>query len=407
MCSSYDTFFEFPHDLPVLMSKNWLRFTFHRDHLCVVIIALALTGAFGALFDWLGLKNPYQKSVSANSLSETVFQGEQDDAVAVADNIIVVDLGTHVNRNYIAGVLQTLSGMEPIAVGIDAVFPQPSDHKADSCLTSALTAMRQRVVMARMTDEDGNTIQSYFADSLDLKSGSALLDIDQAGVVHTFCPVQQDGDTAMVALLNNIWNDHYGITQSLELRKTPLIIDYNAECRIISAEQLQDYAEDINGRIVLIGVASNGTDVMRVPSRRAYMPGVEIHAACLETLHNTTRYPIEVNFLINLLIAFALSYAFEVLLTAIQTHLPQAQRPWAVFFREWLRSSYLTNIVLVPLLTILTIIMINATIQGRFYNFTLIFTAIVLVPESRNIYKAALAALRVKYNFNWIKQSLL
>ncbi|MBR1543444.1 MAG: CHASE2 domain-containing protein [Muribaculaceae bacterium] len=389
------------------MGKSWMRFVFHPDHLIVVVIALLLTWAFAALFDVLGMKNPYQKSVSANSLSETVFQYEGDDEVSVTDNVVVIDLGTRANRMNVAGVLAALDSIEPLAIGVDAIFAQPSAREADSCLTATLSAMRTPVVMARMTDDDGNTVQSYFADSLGLRSGSVMLDVDNSGVVHTFCAIQENGDSSMVAMLNDLWNDRYGLEQGLELRTTPLLVDYHTDCRVIPAEQVADRADEIAGRIALIGVTSTGGDVVRVPTARVYMPGVEVHAACLETLHNTEEYPQEIPFWVNLIIAMALSYTFEVLLTLIQKHLPAARRPLSVFMREWLRNSYLTNVVLLPMLTVLTILMINATLHGRYYMFTFIFTAIVLVPESRNIYKALLAALRMKWDGKWLQNNLL
>lgn len=390
------------------MRQSWMRFVFHPDHMIVVVIALLLTWAFAALFDVLGLKNPYQKSVSANSLSEMVFQYESDDdQVAVSDNVVVIDLGTRANRTYVAEVLTALDSVGPIAIGVDAIFQHPSTPETDNRLVGALAAMSTPVVMARMTDDDGNAVQSFFVDSLGLRSGSVMLDVDNSGVVHTFCAIQEDGDSSMVAMLNALWNDHYGIEQNLGLRTTPLLVDYHTDCRVIPAEQVEDYADDIEGRIALIGVTTTGGDVVRVPTSRVYMPGVEVHAACLETLHNTAEYPREIPFWVNLLIAIALSYTFEVLLTFIQTHLPEARRPLAVFFREWLRNSYLTNVVLLPMLTVLTILMINATLHGRYYMFTFIFTAIVLVPESRSIYKAILAALRVKWDGPWLRNTLL
>ena len=165
-------------------------------------------------------------------------------------------------------------------------------------------------------------------------------------------------------------------------------------------------ADDIEGRIVLIGVASTGGDTFRVPVERAYMSGVEVHAVSLATLHDTKSYPWHVPFILNLLIAFVVCYVFEVLLSLVLSWLPKNNRPWVIFLREWIKSSYLTNIVLLPLLMLLTILMLNATMHGRYYMLTFIFTAVVLVVESRYIYKAAITALTTKYSWPWLKNSI-
>ena len=78
-----------------------------------------------------------------------------------------------------------------------------------------------------------------------------------------------------------------------------------------------------------------------------------------------------------------------------------------MFLKEWVKNSYLTNIVLLPLLAVITIVLMNAMLHGRHYQLTLIFTAVVLVVEARNIYKAAITALRVKHNWAFLRNSLI
>lgn len=386
--------------------RRVLRYIFHFDHLVIVMLALLLTFAVGLIFDALGLKNPYLKSVSHNSLTETYYQyATTEGEIAVNDNIVIVDWGLNASREHIADVLAKLGDMEPIAVGLDAIFPHPSSSVAtDQKLKDALKRLGHKVVLAQMTDEEGEKLTTYFADSLGLRSGSIMLNVDNE-TVHTFSALQE-GDSSMVAILNELWNAHYGIANPLQLRNDPITIDYAHDFKVISSEELDDYADDIKDRIVLVGSVTAGTDVVRVPTRRAYMSGVEIHALCLETLHDMREYPHVVPLEVNILLAFVLCYVMELLLCLLQTRFPTTKKPWAIFFREWVKSSYLTNIVLVPLLAIMTIFMINATLSGRYYQLTFIFTAVVLVVESRNIYRAAITALRAKYSWPWLDKSL-
>lgn len=387
--------------------RSWLRYIFHFDHLIVVIMALLLTIAVGMLFNALGLKNPYLKSVSTNSLTETFYRyTTADDNVAMSDNIVVVDWGLNVNRDYVAGLLADIDSMQPLAVGLDAVFPyRGSDRATDARLAHVLERMRPRLVMAQMTDDDGQVVKSFCADSLELRSGSVMLDMDDE-TVHTFTALQ-NGDSAMVAILNDLWNAHYGIDNGFKLKESPITIDYDHDFLVINGDEIDAYADEIKDHIVLVGSVTAGTDVARVPTQRAYMSGVEIHAACLETLHDLREYPHQVPVWVNVLLAFALCYVMELLLCLVQTRMPATKRPWAIFIKEWVKNSYLTNIVLLPLLAIITIFMIHATLNGRHYMLTFIFTAVVLVVESRNIYRAAIAAFRAKYSWKWLDYSLI
>lgn len=387
--------------------RSWLRYIFHFDHLIVVIMALLLTIAVGMLFNALGLKNPYLKSVSTNSLTETFYRyTTADDNVAMSDNIVVVDWGLNVNRDYVAGLLADIDSMQPLAVGLDAVFPyRGNDSATDARLAHVLERMRPRLVMAQMTDDDGQVVKSFCADSLELRSGSVMLDMDDE-TVHTFTALQ-NGDSAMVAILNDLWNAHYGIDNGFKLKESPITIDYDHDFLVINGDEIDAYADEIKDHIVLVGSVTAGTDVARVPTQRAYMSGVEIHAACLETLHDLREYPHQVPVWVNVLLAFALCYVMELLLCLVQTRLPATKRPWAIFIKEWVKNSYLTNIVLLPLLAIITIFMIHATLNGRHYMLTFIFTAVVLVVESRNIYRAAIAAFRAKYSWKWLDYSLI
>ena len=203
-----------------------LRYIVHFDHWVIVVMALLLTFVLSLVFNLLHLKNPYQKSMSGNALTETYYQyaSNQGDNVT-SDNIVVVDVGARINRAHIADLLSQIDSLQPLAVGVDAIFPYPSDETTDRELMRVLETMSAKVVLAQMTDDDGNIIKSFFVDSLGLKSGSSMLNLDD-NTVHTFSAIQ-DQDTTMIALLNEKWNRHYGIHQGLEYKEDPIPIDYN------------------------------------------------------------------------------------------------------------------------------------------------------------------------------------
>lgn len=384
-----------------------LRYIFHYDHWIIVAMALLLTWLLSLLFDALGLKNPYKKSVSTQSLIE-MFQNYSADneQIAQSSNVVIVDIGSETSRAKIAHTLSVIDSLEPLAVGVDVIFARPNDAQADSALKQALTEMASPMVMASVMD-DGKTqqVKSFFADSLQLNSGSVMLEAED-NTVKSFKALQ-GSDTSFVALLNKFWNEEYDIKEKFSLKDEPISIDFNHDCAVVPADSVAMHEDDIAGRIVLVGDATTGSDMKRIPARKGVMPGVMVHAMSLETLHNMDGYPSHMSLLCNLLIAFVFCYVLELLLSLIQTKLPNTRKPWAMFLKEWVKNSYLTNIVLVPVLAVATIFMMNASVHGRYYQLTLIFTAVVLVVEARNIYRAAIPALRVKHNWAFLRNSLI
>ncbi len=387
--------------------KKVLKYIFHYDHLIIVVMAFTLTFLFSLVFDALGLKNPYKKSVSTHSFVETFNRyAATQEIMATSDNVVVVDVGGGPNRGKMASVLNKVDSLDPMAVGIDVIFATPGEKAVDEQLMQAINSMKSHVVLATAKPEGSKQVlKSYFADSLGIKSGHVMLGIDEKEVL-TFNAIQE-GDTSMVAHLNKMWNEYYDIKEPFSLREDPILIDYNVDCAVVPAENLDSCAEMIEDHIVLIGDASSGSDIKRVPTEKGVMPGVMIHALCLETLHSMEGYPKTVSFAWNLLLAFVLCYVMELLLSLVQTKLPDTRKPWAVFLKEWIKNSYLTNIVLLPLLAVITIVLMNAMLHGRHYQLTLIFTAVVLVVEARNIYKAAITALRVKHDWAFLRNSLI
>ena len=387
--------------------KKVLKYIFHYDHWIIVAMALLLTWLLSLAFDALGLKNPYKKSVTAHSLVKTYnnYVSSQE-KIAMASDVVIVDIGAEANRSKIAAILSEIDSLQPTAVGVDVIFARHGDPAADEQLMRALSAMKDFVVLgAAKPDGSANMLKSYFADSLGLKSGLVMLGVDENEVL-TFKAVN-DGDTSILAHLNKLWNDEFDIRERFSLREDPILIDYNNDCLVVSADSLDNFPELIEDHIVFVGDASTGSDMKRVPTEKGVMPGVKIHALALQTLHAMDDYPTTVPFLWNVLLAFALCYVMELLLSLVQTKLPNTRKPWAIFLKEWIKNSYLTNIVLLPMLAVMTILMTNALLHGRNYQLVFIFTAVVLVVEARNIYKAAVIALRTKHDWAFLRNSLI
>ncbi|MBO4813538.1 MAG: CHASE2 domain-containing protein [Muribaculaceae bacterium] len=387
--------------------KKVLKYILHYDHWIIASMALLLTFLLSLAFDAMGLKNPYKKSVSAHSFVETFNKyAATQEKVATSDNVVIVDIGGEANRSKIASILSKIDSLQPMAVGVDVIFARRGEKESDEQLMQVLSSMKESVVLgAAKPAGSANVIKSYFADSLGIRSGLVMLGVDENEVL-TFNALQ-DGDSSMIAHLNKMWNDSYNIKEPFGLREDPILIDYNIDCAVVNADSLDNCADMIEDHIVIVGDASTGSDMKRIPTVKGVMPGVMIHAIGLETLHSMDGYPKSIPLIWNILLAFVLCYVMELLLSLVQTKLPNTRKPWAIFLKEWIKNSYLTNIVLLPMLAVITIFMMNAMMHGRNYQLTLIFTAVVLVVEARNIYKAAVIALRTKHDWAFLRNSLI
>lgn len=385
--------------------KKFFKYLLNYDHWIIVAMALVLTLLLFLLMHLLGIRNLLNGETNA-SLMQTYYNNNDIDTLVRHDNVVIVDIGD-ANREEIARALQLVDSMQPVVVGLDVVFKDRKDPRTDSVLIDVLANMKCDVVMAEWEDA-GGLAKSFFADSLRLESGRAHFKNDS---VITEFQLHQQGTPAFATLLFEKWRKRNGETIHVtkdDLASVFLKYELLNNYTIIKADSLPGKStERLRNRVVLLGDASTDyKDVYVTP--KGPMHGVIVHALCFETLNSMEHLPYAVPMLLNIMLALLLGYLLELLLSYIHVKLAHSKSLGAKFFRDWLENSSLTNVVLLVFVVVLTILMLNAQLNhGRFYNVPLIFTMLVMVLESRNIYQAAVRTLRQKYNWKLLKDSLI
>ena len=384
--------------------KKILKYLLHFDHWIIVTIAMVLTALLWLLFDAMSIKNPFKQNVSGNSFMDTYYAfSDRSDLVPNAD-IVVVDIGHEHNRELLANCLTEIDSLKPRAIGVDIIFEHPDpDSVENAAFIHAICNISSPMVFAAVKATRGGKaefVRSFFADSLSLICGNAAFQLDN-NTIHSFQPITNDGDTAFTAKLLELWG-----SRNIDLKAQTTPIEFDNQFLIIPLDSIKAYSELIENGIVLVGDASSINDTYRTPIGNR--SGVECHAYCLKTLHDMEHYPYQMSTFWNALIAIVLCYVLELMLSWVHTGLSHRKKTWSLFLREWIEGSFLTNIVLLPIVAIVTLVMMNEALNNwRFFNASLIFTSLIMLIESRNIYQALIKALREKHNWSFLNKSLI
>lgn len=261
--------------------------------LCVSVVALLLS---------LLLSNPLSASLSGifssperNDFRITDLYAQVAESRPVRqfdDRIVLVDIG-HADRSEIAEYLQILSFCDPKAVGIDINFGRPTDAMTDSVLTEALAMLPQAILPLGVEDcgDDRFRITDcpfFYSDASNRAYGVVNLPSEKENAsIREFATdykIEGRGKTPSFVMA---LADMGGEGASAEARKRGNqheTIDYpSREFRIIPIEEIEQNAEALAGRYVLVGAMVESTDMHSTPIN-SYMAGMQIHAYSLSTL---------------------------------------------------------------------------------------------------------------------------
>lgn len=206
------------------------------------------------------------------------------------DNIVIVDIGM-MDRYEIAGLLEIVSLCGPRVVGLDVMFEQEMD--GDSVLLQAIEANGSTLVMPVTVRQgaDGHYAlgeRSYFHTPRCDDAGVVNLPGKvEGGTIREFATSFRMSDgtewpSFVVAVAEKA--DPEAMRRLRERGNRLEVIDYpSREFTVIPGEQLFDRAEEITGKIVLIGALNDLGDMHSTPVN-SYLSGVRIHASALSTI---------------------------------------------------------------------------------------------------------------------------
>lgn len=299
-----------------------------------------------------------------NDFTITDFYNIVADSRAISyldTNIVIVNIDKS-DRNDIAEMLEIISLCGPKAIGVDVMFSEP--REGDEVLFDALNDCQAVVLPIGMKPTDSSEsfrvyVSPFFynpdsQDSLKLATAeyaATSMPSKYAGsMVREMRPffVVSSGDTILsfaTALARIADPESY---EELRNRRHKLesICFHSRRFRIIEPEELMTYADELTGKIVILGALNEMEDLHPTPVDGA-MPGVLIHAHSTATILDRaymTTLPKWFNILLGFIACFSIVYTHIVLNPGIKglvIRLLQVALLWIVVqLGYWLFINY-------------------------------------------------------------------
>ena len=261
------------------------------------LISTILIGAIAALLmlalpNW-GLLDPVSRSFDSFSFTDLYYSlYRNSDNAKRNDRIVIIDT-SHKTRGEIASTIDKLMAYEPATVGIDIIFDRPTgDTLGTQQLQNTVARHSNNLVAITKlldyndeTQEFGTTSSSALDNELTHRAYSNLKSIGEGGYVRNYTLWRNvAGDTlgSFASVLASRYRVLFG-GSAIAPEQVDGIIDFMPQrFNIINADSLHLYADEIMGRIVLLGNVSNEEDVHYTPMGK--MNGTIIHAYTIDTL---------------------------------------------------------------------------------------------------------------------------
>lgn len=231
-------------------------------------------------------------------------------------DIIIVDIAD-AEREDIADILTIIGDLHPAAVGLDVTFNEP--RPGDEHLLDAIAGCPNTVMAIGVSEVPGNKGKflvddySYFYPDLRKSYSHGVINLPSkfsGATIRSFMPefIGANGDTLRSLSLALAEAARPEATEKIKSRKNKtLLIDFpNRAFTIIPWYEVPDNAENIAGKIILIGSTAETEDAHATPINTK-MSGVLIHAYATSTILRDAEYT-AVGRAVNMSIAFILCF---------------------------------------------------------------------------------------------------
>ena len=388
--------------------KTW-RFIFNRDHLLITIGAFILLGVLSFITFNVSFLNPVAKALKAFSVTDLFFDiqhyGKPDESGAIA----VVDITDVGDRGEIASLLERVALCDPACIGVDAIFEGVrSDAEGNARLMEVVDAYKDKMVFTcKLTDYDGkegcftSSVHSFFADSISVSEGFANLKNNMDDLPVRKLGVKgrlgQDVVRSFPAAVVERYSGH-----PIENHGEDWLINYrNVDFRVVAPDDIEDAADCLEGKIVLLGGVREERDMHSSPVGK--MPGVMIQAYSVDTLIGK-----KVSYLpswMNWILAFVLCWMFQILVdSAVRTTGNGRHVVPATFLKEAYIMPGITFLVCSVILSYFTFLIFSK--RGFCIDIALILIMLALTLESRKLYRSSIIALSKRYSWRFLKKSV-
>ena len=213
------------------------------------------------------------------------------------DRIVVINIG-HSDRYEIAEALSLLSLFGPKVVGIDINF-ENNISEDDYLLVEAIKSLPASVLPLGVTQNEENPSEfsikekPFFYGEEGLNYGVVNLpQTIENGTIRDYAisfPTSQGNLPSFPLALAEIYNPR-GLENLNKHNSGTGVISYHSKhFKIIGLNDIEDNADDLSDKIVLIGSLDDSSDIFATPIN-FHTPGILIHASALSTILDRVWY---------------------------------------------------------------------------------------------------------------------
>lgn len=384
-------------------------FILNRDHLLITIGAFILLGVLSFITFNISFFNPVGKALKAFSVTDLFFEIQSYGKPGESGVIAVVDISDVGERGEIASILERVALCDPACVGVDAIFEgYRSDAEGNAMLTEVVNAYKDKLVFTcKLTDYDSgagcftSSVHSFFADSVTVFEGFANLKNNMDNLpVRKLGVKSKLGQEEVLSFPAAVVERYSGHT--LENHGEDWLINYrNVNFRVVSPDDIEEEADFLEGKIVLLGGVREERDMHSSPVGK--MPGVLIQAHSVDTLIGK-----KVRYLpswINWVLAFVLCWLFQITVEAAVRTTGSGRRVVpATFMRESRIIPGITLFICSAILSYLTFLLFSK--WGFCVNLATILMMFAFTLESRKLYRSSIIALSKRYSNRFLQNSV-
>ena len=387
---------------------SW-RFFFHRDHLFIALGAFVLLGVLSFVTFNISFLNPVSKALKAFNVTDLFFDIQHYGPSEESGAIAIVDISDVAERGDIAVLLERVALCSPACIGVDAIFEgRRGDTEGNVRLKEVVETYRDHLVFTcKLTDYDSQAgcfnaaVHSFFVDSLPVREGYANLknNLDNLPVrkLSVRNRLGQDVVLSFPAAVVAQYSGH-----PIENHGEDWLINYrNVSFRVVEPDDIEEAADFLEGKIVLLGGVREERDMHASPIGK--MPGVVIQAHSVDTLmgKNVRYLPSWMNWLL----AFVLCYLFQVTVETVVIKTGNGRRivP-ATYLKESRTMPGITLFVCSAILSFLAFYIF--TKRGFCIDIAIVLTMFALTLESRKLYRSSIIALSKRYSGRFFQRSI-
>jgi len=385
-------------------------FFFHRDHLLIVLGAFLLLGILSFVTFKVSFLNPVAKALKAYSISDLYFEIQhfgktprESDAIAVVD---VTDLA---DREELALLLERIASCQPACMGIDVIFEGlKADSVGNERLREVAGMIRDNSVFAcKLVDYVSDSarftsaVRSFFAEEESVQEGYVNLVNNLDNLPIRDLSLERKSRSGPVTSFPAAVVERFS-GQDLGYKKKDFLINYRTvSFRVISPDDIEEQADFLENKIVLVGTVHEESDMHASPLGK--MPGVMIQAYSVDTLLGKHLRAVPRVWI--WVLAFILSYLFQVTVEwVVMTTGKNRSKATSTFLRE---SRIMPGILLSLWSIVLTYFSYVLFMRGgTCLDIALILAMFALTLESRKLYRSSVIALATRHKNKFLQNSI-